>query len=90
MKYTVYILQSFKLGRYYIGSSSDVVVRLTRHNSDGSPATRLGRPWQIVYQEVYETRAQANAREKQIKSYHGGEAFKKLILKHYTPSGEIA
>ncbi len=67
MAYTVYILESERTGRYYVGSTADVEERLTRHNQGRSKYTKSGIPWKVVYTEQCETRAQAVRREKQIK-----------------------
>jgi len=78
--YIVYILQSSKNERYYIGYTSDILQRLTYHNSGKNKSTKPGIPWSIVFQEQCQTKKEAWIRERQIKSYKGGEAFKKLIL----------
>ena len=67
MAYTVYIMESERTGRYYVGSTADVEERLTRHNQGRSKYTKSGIPWKVVYTEQCETRAQAVRREKQIK-----------------------
>ena len=36
-------------------------------------------PFMLILFETYETKEQALRREKQIKSWKGGEAFKKLL-----------
>lgn len=77
--YSAYILKSLKDGSYYIGSTSDLKSRLERHNAGHSRFTRLRTPYKVVYAEHFETRAQAVRREIEMKSYKGGEAFKKLI-----------
>ncbi|MBI2074794.1 MAG: hypothetical protein HYT83_03090 [Candidatus Levybacteria bacterium] len=35
--------------------------------------------WRLIHKEEYSSLAEARRREKQIKSYKGGNAFKKLI-----------
>jgi putative endonuclease len=80
MKYFTYILQSKKDNRYYIGSTSDIDRRLKEHNSGKTKSLRYRRPLILVYFEEYESRGLAENREKQIKSYKGGRAFKHLIL----------
>jgi len=79
MNYYCYILQSQKNNKYYIGSCQNLQQRLDEHNAGFTKSTRYGRPWEIVYYEEFSTRAMACRREKQIKSYKGGNAFKKLI-----------
>ena len=77
--YFVYILQSEKTGRYYIGYTSDLSNRLDQHNSGGNVSTKSGSPWKIVHTEEFSTKKEAWLRERQIKSYKGGAAFKKMI-----------
>ena len=78
-KYFTYVLQSQSKLRYYIGSCSDIEQRLARHNRAAVRATKYGVPWKLIYVEEYDTRQQAYRREREIKSYKGGEAFKKLL-----------
>jgi len=79
MSHFVYIIRSLKDGRYYIGESSDINVRLKEHNEGWVKSTRTRVPFVVVYTETHESRASALKREKQIKSYKGGSAFKKLL-----------
>ena len=68
MSYTVYIIYSPKLDKYYIGYSEDVVLRLEQHNSGISTFTAKASDWQLKYSEVYPTRETAMKREKEIKN----------------------
>ena len=79
MTYFVYILQSQKDSKYYIGSSSNVDARLNFHNTGLQRSTKHRIPFILVYQEELANKTEALVREKQIKSYKGGEAFRKLI-----------
>ena len=77
--FTVYILESIDQHRYYIGHAKNIEVRLTRHNHGYVRSTKLFRPWKIVHTEAFATKAEAYRRELQIKSYKGGNAFKKIV-----------
>ncbi|HQP16062.1 MAG TPA: GIY-YIG nuclease family protein, partial [Bacteroidales bacterium] len=77
--YYVYILKSLKDGRFYIGSTADVEKRLLYHNSGRQRSTKNRIPFVLVYSESFEDKAIALAREKQIKSFKGGRAFKILM-----------
>ena len=77
--YFVYILKSLIHNRYYTGSTGDLKKRLNYHNSGKVKSTKNYKPWEIIYIENFNTKSEALRREKQIKSYKGGEAFKKLI-----------
>ena len=77
--YYVYILKN-EQGKYYIGySSKRPEERVIEHNQSKSRWTRDKGPWQLLCSESYNTKEEAFRREKQIKSYKGGRAFKKLI-----------
>jgi len=79
MPHFVYILQSKKDNKYYIGETADVAARLLFHNSGRQRSTRNRIPFIIILVEEFETRVEALQREKQIKSWKGGNAFKALI-----------
>ena len=79
VSYFVYILQSEKDRRFYIGSSADVNRRLEYHNTGKQRSTKNRTPFKLVYKEELKTKSEALKREKQIKDFKGGEAFKKLL-----------
>jgi putative endonuclease len=78
-KYWVYILKSEKDNRYYIGSSSNVDARLKFHNAGLQRSTKNRIPFKLIYSELLPNKTEALKREKQIKSWKGGNAFQKLI-----------
>jgi len=67
MAYFVYILKSEKDGTYYVGHTSDLGERLNRHNQGRSAYTRSKCPWKLVYQEAFDSKAEAMRREREIK-----------------------
>ncbi len=77
--YKVYIIKSQRNGRYYIGYTSNFEERFKAHNSGKNSSTKSGCPWIEVYVEEFKDKKSAWLRERQIKKYKGGEAFKKLI-----------
>ncbi len=77
--YYVYILESLKNGRHYVGSTSNLLRRLSEHNEGKVKSTQSFTPWKIIYTEEYPTKRLALQRERKIKSYKGGNAFKQLI-----------
>jgi len=80
--YTVYILYSKCINKYYIGVTSNIKKRIIDHNLGLSKKafTKRASDWIIVYEESYENKSLALKREKKIKAYKGGNAFKKLIF----------
>ena len=79
MAHYVYILQSLKDHKYYIGETSDVEARLKFHNAGLQRSTRPRIPFIIILIETYDNRSEALKREKEIKSWKGGNRFKKLV-----------
>ena len=77
----VYIIQSLRTGRYYIGYTQNVEERLRQHNQGITKPIRNRGPFKVVYQELFDSESAAKKRELQIKRYKGGYAFKKLIEK---------
>ena len=75
----VYILQSEKTKRFYIGATNDIVRRIIEHNNGHTKSTKYQRPWKIVHLERYSNEIIAKRRERKIKSYKGGYAFKALF-----------
>ncbi len=79
MVYTVYILYSESLERYYTGHTHNLDDRLARHNHGRSKATKSGTPWQLVYTETCPTRSEAMRREQQIKKKKSRHYIETLI-----------
>ncbi len=77
--YRVYILRNIKENRYHIGHTANISKRLNAHNAGKVRSSKAYRPWEILYTESVPTKQKAYAREMQIKSYRGGNAFKELI-----------
>ncbi len=77
----IYLLQNAKR-KYYTGITKlDPKIRLKRHNNGDVYSTKSGRPWELLYTETFANNLEARAREKQIKSWKGGNAFKKFLSK---------
>ena len=78
MPFFVYVLQNLD-GRFYIGQTSNLELRLERHN-EGSVIWTKGRgPWGLVYSEEFPTRSEAMVREKVMKALKSKEELRKLI-----------
>jgi len=82
--YYVYILQSLKTKKLYIGHTDNIARRLDEHNTGrGGKYTRQNGPWKLVYSENQPDRSSAISRELYLKSTTGSQEKKKLagILK---------
>ena len=66
--YTVYILHSTRLGRYYIGYTGDTISdRIRRHNSNHKGYTGRANDWKLVYDHKFKEKQEAMEMEKTIK-----------------------
>ncbi len=65
--YSVYIIYSFSLDKYYIGYTEDVAQRLQQHNEGISSFTSKASDWILKYTVAFENRALAHQRELEIK-----------------------
>ena len=77
--FTVYILFSSSIDKYYIGYTNDLERRLTEHNRKKGKYTDGGIPWRLVYQEEYESKSEAMNREKFIKSQKSRQYILSII-----------
>ena len=74
--YTLYILHSKSVDRYYVGYTNNIVRRLSEHNRVKGKYTDIGIPWIIVYSECFATKKEAMKRERFIK----GRKSKKFLI----------
>jgi len=77
--YYTYVLLSKKDGKYYIGWSDNLIVRLKRHQEGKVKATKERRPVELVYYEACLSKEQAIHREKYFKSGYGRRFLKNRL-----------
>jgi putative endonuclease len=77
--FSVYIIFSQKIDKFYIGFTSDVNDRLLKHNRSKKGFTALGQPWVLVYSESFHSKSAALKREKQLKNWKNRERLIALI-----------
>jgi len=64
-----------------VGATADVAKRLQRHLSNHHGYTAKAKDWEIVYSETFDSKIEALAREKMIKSWKSKILIRKLIEK---------
>ncbi len=79
MQYTVYIIYSESLNKYYTGSCEDLTNRIAQHNAGRNKSTKPGIPWMIKHSEVFNSLKEARAREAQIKKMKSRKYIESLI-----------
>ena len=77
--FSVYIIYSQKLDKYYIGFSSNVEDRLLKHNRKSKGFSSLGKPWMLVFTEIFDTKKEAMHREKQLKGWKNRDRIESLF-----------
>jgi putative endonuclease len=75
--YQVYVLQSAD-GRFYIGLSEDIHLRIRQHNDGLSKWTASRGPWSLVWSSGLLSISNARKLENLLKKQKGGGGFYKL------------
>jgi putative endonuclease len=75
----VYVIRSVKSDFVYKGHCENLTERLKQHNSGMTESLRPYLPFELVYFEEFDTRAEAISREKYFKT-GGGRRFLKSKL----------
>ena len=68
--FTVYILYSKASDKLYYGQTNNIKDRLDRHSKGEVPATKYGRPWELLFQSTHSSRAESMREEKKWKNVH--------------------
>jgi len=74
-----YILKSISTSEYYFGCTKDFTKRLALHNAGKVRSTKNGRPWEVVYYEIFEKLSDARKRELQVKKWKSRDAVERLL-----------
>jgi putative endonuclease len=75
----VYVLRSQAFNRFYVGMTEDIERRIGEHNNGKAKSTKFYAPWNLVFVEKFETRAEARRREKFLKGGSGKELIKQYF-----------
>ena len=70
--FRVYILYSDSLRKYYVGQTKDLDRWIEEHNRGKTSFTAKGVPWKIIWSNEFDSRSEALAIEKRIKSRGAG------------------
>ena len=78
MPFFVYVLQNSD-DRFYIGQTSDLELRLQRHNEGKVFWTRSRGPWKVVHSERFKTRSEVMKQERRLKGLKSKEALERYL-----------
>ena len=76
----VYILQSIKDNKLYIGYSSNLRERIKEHSDGRVTSTKSRRPMILIYYEAYRAEKDARLREIFLKTGQGRDYISKNII----------
>ena len=79
MRHFVYVIQSEKDGRRYIGYTTDVEKRLMYHNEGLNKSTKNRGPFKLIYKEERASKSEALKRERLLKRQKGGVTLTKVL-----------
>ena len=77
--YFLYILQSIKNNRYYIGSTNNLERRLIEHNCGKTRSLKYLRPLEIVFQKEFEKETDARLMERKLKKFKSRTIIESII-----------
>ncbi len=77
--YIVYIIQSDKTNRFYVGYTSNLETRIIYHNSGSNRSTRNKGIWKLVYREEFKSKTEAIKRENFLKRQKNSQFYNRLI-----------
>ncbi|MFA6197834.1 MAG: GIY-YIG nuclease family protein [Patescibacteria group bacterium] len=75
--YYVYLLQSLKDSKLYIGRTDNLINRLEEHNRGNVQSTKYRRQLELIYYEAYRNREDSKGRERGLKK--SGSVYMALI-----------
>lgn len=85
----IYVLQSQKKHRLYIGKTADLKRRLKEHNAGQNASTKPYVPWALIFYEAYLKRSDASRREKYLKTTQGHLALKRMLRDHFQEHADM-
>jgi putative endonuclease len=81
MFFYVYLLEN-RTGKFYIGSTYDLVRRVKEHNRGLNKSTKPYKPWRLIYYEACIIEEDAKRRENYLKTNQGGRLLKRRIKEY--------
>jgi len=72
----VYLIQSEKNHKFYVGFASNLKQRIEKHNAGRVQSTKAYMPYKLVYFEGFQSKKDALIREKKLK--HHGQGIRRL------------
>ena len=81
--YFTYVLLSEKDGKFYMGYTQDLKLRIESHNAGQVKSTSNRRPLKLVYYEACLSKSDALRREKYFKTHYGRMYIRKRLKSYF-------
>ena len=82
--YFVYVLQSIKDNKKYVGFTKDLENRVNQHNRGKVDSTKNRLPFKLIYYEACINQKDALHREKYLKTAYGKRYLKSRLKNYFT------
>jgi len=79
----VYILQSIRKDKLYVGYTTDLKRRFKQHNKGLDTFTKSYLPWRLVYYEACLNQEDAKRRERYLKTSQGKRLLKRRLKEYF-------
>lgn len=76
-----YIIYSDSEDRYYVSYTSELTVRVERHNAGWNNDTKSGIPWRLVYHEAFYRKSDAKVRANDIRYRKNSREYIQELVK---------
>ena len=77
--YYFYILRSKKNNKLYIGQTRDLKKRFKRHNDGKNKATKVYKPFELIYYSAFKNKYDALSCEKYFKTSAGWKRIHRML-----------
>jgi putative endonuclease len=84
--YYVYVLQSEKDKKLYIGFTANIEDRFKRHNYGDNISTKSRKPFLLIYYEAHLDKEDALRRERYFKTNKGKTTLKQILRNYFNPT----
>lgn len=81
--YYIYVLESIKNNKLYIGSTQDLRKRIEQHNKGKNASTKRYLPWKLIYYEACLNHNDALRREHYFKTTQGQRLLKRRLKEYF-------
>jgi putative endonuclease len=85
--YYVYILQSVKDGKFYIGCTNNLKTRFNLHNQGKIESTKNRTPFKLIHYEGFLDKHDAFAREQWLKTGWGRKQIQGMLKNYLSSNG---